>query len=162
MFQLFDDSHWTSASRYDRKIQRKRRLLRFSLFCQSRCELLFEIQMSLLKKFECIHFFSFQRLFAENKEKLIAQALQSLVQIGENNKENNTNSSAADLEGQFHAIRRLGASKVGFGAFTTMTGLVFVTINIKRSLIISLTFSFSIFQIQRSARFESSSRLEER
>jgi DnaJ family protein C protein 13 len=57
-------------------------------------------------------------LFAENKEKLITAALQSLVQ-----KEGDQGTiSLADLEAQFQALRRLVASKVGFAAFTTMPG----------------------------------------
>ncbi|CAH0401433.1 unnamed protein product [Chilo suppressalis] len=58
------------------------------------------------------------RLFAENKEKLITGALNALV------------ASAAsggtlpprELEAQFHALRRLCASKVGFAAFTALPG----------------------------------------
>ncbi|XP_028029747.1 dnaJ homolog subfamily C member 13 isoform X2 [Bombyx mandarina] len=58
------------------------------------------------------------RLFAENKEKLITGALTALV--------NSVSSSATlpprELEAQFHALRRLCASKVGFAAFTALTG----------------------------------------
>jgi hypothetical protein len=57
-------------------------------------------------------------LFAENKEKLITTALQALV-----HKEGDQSAiSLADLEAQFQALRRLVASKVGFAAFTTMSG----------------------------------------
>jgi DnaJ family protein C protein 13 len=59
-----------------------------------------------------------QGLFAENKEKLITAALQALVQ-----KEGDQSAiSLADLEAQFQALRRLVASKVGFAAFTTLSG----------------------------------------
>ncbi|XP_043463949.1 dnaJ homolog subfamily C member 13 [Leptopilina heterotoma] len=53
-------------------------------------------------------------LFTENKDKLILSALNSLV-----NKEVET---TYEMEAQFHAIRRLIASKVGFAAFTSMPG----------------------------------------
>ncbi|XP_069681979.1 dnaJ homolog subfamily C member 13 isoform X2 [Periplaneta americana] len=57
-------------------------------------------------------------LFAENKEKLITGALQSLVQ-----KEGDQSTiSLIDLEAQFQALRRLVASKVGFAAFTSLPG----------------------------------------
>ncbi|KAK3083199.1 hypothetical protein FSP39_016526 [Pinctada imbricata] len=55
-------------------------------------------------------------LFAENKEKLINGALLSLLE-----KEGDQNViSAENLEGQFHALRRLVASKAGFEAFTKL------------------------------------------
>ncbi|KAM3956718.1 receptor mediated endocytosis 8 [Aphomia sociella] len=65
-----------------------------------------------------IYSVSQDRLFAENKEKLITGALTALV------------SSATaggslpprELEAQFHALRRLCASKVGFAAFTALPG----------------------------------------
>ncbi|XP_012268108.2 dnaJ homolog subfamily C member 13 isoform X2 [Athalia rosae] len=53
-------------------------------------------------------------LFTENKDKVILGALNSLVI-----KELETNS---EVEAQFHALRRLVASKVGFTAFTTLPG----------------------------------------
>lgn len=60
--------------------------------------------------------YSLQRLFAENKEKLITQALQTLLQKeGEQSTVSNE-----ELEAQFHALRRLVASKAGFEAFTTL------------------------------------------
>jgi DnaJ family protein C protein 13 len=59
-----------------------------------------------------------QGFFTENKEKLITAALQALVQ-----KEGDQSAiSLADLEAQFQALRRLVASKVGFSAFTTLSG----------------------------------------
>jgi DnaJ family protein C protein 13 len=59
-----------------------------------------------------------QGLFAENKEKLITAALQSLVQ-----KEGDQSTiSLAELEAQFQALRRLVASKVGFATFTMLPG----------------------------------------
>lgn len=55
-------------------------------------------------------------LFAENKEKLISGALLGLLE-----KEGDQNViSAENLEAQFHALRRLVASKAGFQAFTTL------------------------------------------
>ncbi|KAG6454842.1 hypothetical protein O3G_MSEX008886 [Manduca sexta] len=65
-----------------------------------------------------IYSVSQDRLFAENKEKLITGALNALV---------NSAASAAtlplrELEAQFHALRRLCASKVGFAAFTALPG----------------------------------------
>jgi DnaJ homolog subfamily C member 13 len=59
----------------------------------------------------------FQRLFAENKEKLITGALSALVISA-------TSGSLPprELEAQFHALRRLCASKVGFAAFTALPG----------------------------------------
>nr|CAD7401104.1 unnamed protein product [Timema poppensis] len=57
-------------------------------------------------------------LFAENKEKLITGALQSLVQ----KEGDQTSITLPELEGQFHALRRLVASKIGFSAFTAMPG----------------------------------------
>ncbi|KOB66522.1 putative DnaJ-like protein [Operophtera brumata] len=58
-----------------------------------------------------------QRLFAENKEKLITGALSALV-----NSSPTANLPPRELEAQFHALRRLCASKVGFAAFTTLPG----------------------------------------
>lgn len=55
-----------------------------------------------------------QGLFTENKDKIILGALSSLV-----SKELETN---AEVEAQFHALRRLVASKVGFMAFTSLPG----------------------------------------
>lgn len=55
-------------------------------------------------------------LFTENKEKLIHQALSSLLA-----KEGDQESvSAAELEEQFHSLRRLVASKAGYEAFTSI------------------------------------------
>lgn len=55
-----------------------------------------------------------QGLFTENKDKIILGALNSLV-----SRELESN---IEVEAQFHAIRRLVASKVGFMAFTTLSG----------------------------------------
>lgn len=55
-----------------------------------------------------------QGLFTENKDKIILGALNALV-----NKDLETNS---EIEAQFHALRRLVASKIGFTAFTTLLG----------------------------------------
>ena len=58
----------------------------------------------------------FQRLFAQNKEKLINGALTGLLAM-----EGDQNIiSIENLEAQFHALRRLVASKAGFGAFTAL------------------------------------------
>ncbi|XP_019858666.1 PREDICTED: dnaJ homolog subfamily C member 13 [Amphimedon queenslandica] len=55
-------------------------------------------------------------LFTENKEKLITQALLSLL-----SKDGDQSSlSAYDLECQFHSLRRLVASKAGYSAFTEL------------------------------------------
>ena len=62
------------------------------------------------------HAVSQEGLFAENKEKLITQALASLV-----SKEGNQESVPSEqLESQFHALRRLVASKAGYGSFTDL------------------------------------------
>lgn len=63
--------------------------------------------------------FSFQSIFAENKERLITGALQALCQkdTDPTYQLNNT-----ELEATFHALRRLLASKVGFAAFTNLPG----------------------------------------
>lgn len=62
------------------------------------------------------HAVSQEGLFTENKEKLIMQGLTSLL-----SKDGDQSSlSAYDLECQFHALRRLVASKAGYGAFTEL------------------------------------------
>ncbi|XP_015609793.1 dnaJ homolog subfamily C member 13 isoform X2 [Cephus cinctus] len=53
-------------------------------------------------------------LFTENKDKIILGALNALI-----SKDLETNS---EVEAQFHALRRLVASKVGFTAFTNLQG----------------------------------------
>lgn len=62
-----------------------------------------------------------QSLFAENKEKLIVGALQALTQ---KDTEKIAEVSNYELEASFHTLRRLLASKVGFGAFTNLPGWV--------------------------------------
>ena len=57
-----------------------------------------------------------QGLFAENKEKLINGALTALL-LKEGDQKSLPN---GELEAQFHALRRLVASKAGFEAFTTL------------------------------------------
>lgn len=57
-----------------------------------------------------------QGLFAENKEKLINGALTALLL----REDGRGSVSISELEGQFHALRRLVASKAGFEAFTTL------------------------------------------
>ena len=57
-----------------------------------------------------------QHLFAVNKEKLINGTLAALLEReGDQNK-----ITSHDLENQFQALRRLVASKAGFGAFTQL------------------------------------------
>jgi DnaJ family protein C protein 13 len=57
-------------------------------------------------------------LFAENKEKLIINTLSSLRDL------ENTNSFTSDqIEQEFHTLRRLMASKVGYKAFTNLPRL---------------------------------------
>lgn len=57
-----------------------------------------------------------QGLFTENKEKLINGALNSLLE----REGSQTTLPNEDLEAQFHALRRLVASKAGFEAFTQL------------------------------------------
>lgn len=65
-----------------------------------------------------LHATTQEHLFAENKEKLISTAINALI-----TKEGDQDSiPALELEQQFHALRRLVASKAGFGCFTTLTG----------------------------------------
>lgn len=59
-----------------------------------------------------------QGIFSENKEKIIIGALHALVQKEGDQKSINS----IELESQFHALRRLVASKVGYAAFTTLPG----------------------------------------
>ncbi|CAG4947862.1 unnamed protein product [Colias eurytheme] len=65
-----------------------------------------------------IYSVSQDRLFAENKEKLITGALSALVSSAPSG----SNLTPRELEAQFHALRRLCASKVGFAAFTALPG----------------------------------------
>lgn len=60
-----------------------------------------------------------QHLFAENKEKLIQTALVSILNrdVSEVDK-----LPIEELEQQFHALRRLVASKAGFAGFTSLPG----------------------------------------
>nr|XP_031831200.1 dnaJ homolog subfamily C member 13 [Nomia melanderi] len=53
-------------------------------------------------------------LFTENKDKIILSALNGVV-----NRDLETN---GEIEAQFHCLRRLVASKIGFTAFTTLPG----------------------------------------
>ena len=53
-----------------------------------------------------------ERIFADNKEKMIAQAIQSLLSFG----------GEKNMESQFLCLRRLVSSKAGFTAFTTLPG----------------------------------------
>ena len=59
--------------------------------------------------------FSFQHLFAENKEKLIHSALTAMIS-------KDFGDDVNMLEQQFHALRRLVASKAGFSGFTSLPG----------------------------------------
>lgn len=69
--------------------------------------------------FFVFQFIYLQSLFAENKEKLIVGALQALTQKDADKLSELTNH---ELEASFHTLRRLLASKVGFGAFTNLQG----------------------------------------
>ncbi|XP_046397209.1 dnaJ homolog subfamily C member 13 [Ischnura elegans] len=79
-----------------------------------------------------IHSVTQDGLLADNKEKKITAALQALMQKAANNPSSpGGNNKAAELsdpvalmelEAQFHALRRLAASKVGFAAFTNLAG----------------------------------------
>ena len=62
--------------------------------------------------------FLFQTFFAESKEKLINNALQALTA----DESEPSNITVKELEAQFHALRRLFASKIGFSAFTMLPG----------------------------------------
>ena len=65
-----------------------------------------------------LHAVTAEHLFAENKEKLISGAINSLI-----TKEGDQDAiTALELEQQFHALRRLVASKAGYGCFTTLPG----------------------------------------
>ena len=59
--------------------------------------------------------FPFQHLFAENKEKLIHSALTAMIS-------KDFGDDVNMLEQQFHALRRLVASKAGFSGFTSLPG----------------------------------------
>ena len=62
--------------------------------------------------------FTQEHLFAENKEKLISAAILSLI----TKEGDQDNIPTGELEQQFHALRRLVASKAGYGCFTTLAG----------------------------------------
>ncbi len=74
-----------------------------------------------LQNCHCIGvFFVFlQHLFAQNKEKLIHAALLAILNRDAGELES---MPVEDLEQQFHALRRLVASKAGFSAFTAIPG----------------------------------------
>ena len=63
-----------------------------------------------------------QGLFSENKEKLINGTLAALI-AKEGDQSTIPNE---ELEMQFHALRRLVASKAGYAAFTKLAGLVYI------------------------------------
>lgn len=67
---------------------------------------------------QAFKFVYFQSIFAENKEKLILAALNSIMKTDFEPSE----MSPDDLEAFFQAIHRLVASKVGFSAFTNLSG----------------------------------------
>ena len=75
-------------------------------------------QIAVLSSAKIILFSSLQRLFAENKEKLITGALTAIMTSAPAG----ANLTLRELEAQFHALRRLCASKVGFAAFTALPG----------------------------------------
>ncbi len=60
-----------------------------------------------------------QHLFAQNKEKLIHSALLAILNRDVSEVER---LRPENLEQQFHALRRLVASKAGFSAFTALPG----------------------------------------
>lgn len=60
-----------------------------------------------------------ESIFAENKDRLITGALQALIQKDPDPALQLNN---LELEATFHALRRLLASKAGFGAFTNLPG----------------------------------------
>ncbi len=62
------------------------------------------------------HAVSQEGLFTENKEKLINQTISALL-VKEGNQ---ASVSSYELEGQFHALRRLVASKAGYESFTSL------------------------------------------
>lgn len=72
------------------------------------------------------HAVTHEGLFTENKEKLINGALTALL-IREGDQ---TSLPNEELEGQFHALRRLVASKAGFEGFTTLPKSVLRVIKI--------------------------------
>lgn len=59
-----------------------------------------------------------QGLFAENKERLITGGIGSLVM----REGDQATLPAEEVEAQFHALRRLVASKAGFACLTSLTG----------------------------------------
>ena len=61
-----------------------------------------------------IHSVNAEHLFAENKEKLVHSAMLSLINRSESIEPSNIEAT----EQQFHALRRLVASKAGFAGFT--------------------------------------------
>ena len=65
-----------------------------------------------------LHATTQEHLFAENKEKLISAAILSLI----TKEGDQDNIPTGELEQQFHALRRLVASKAGYGCFTTLAG----------------------------------------
>ena len=65
-----------------------------------------------------LHATTQEHLFAENKEKLILAAITSLI----TKEGDQDNIPPGELEQQFHALRRLVASKAGYGCFTTLSG----------------------------------------
>lgn len=68
--------------------------------------------------FEGLPFF-LKHLFAQNKEKLIYSALTAILNRDPSEIEK---MPIAELEQEFHALRRLVASKAGFGGFTQLPG----------------------------------------
>ncbi|XP_026689186.1 dnaJ homolog subfamily C member 13-like [Diaphorina citri] len=69
-------------------------------------------------EFEVVYSSLQDGIFAENKEKLILSAIQSLLQKEGDQSESSL--SPAELEAQFHTMRRLVACRVGYAAFTSM------------------------------------------
>ncbi|XP_047738471.1 dnaJ homolog subfamily C member 13-like, partial [Hyalella azteca] len=70
-----------------------------------------------------LHSVSVDGFFAENKERLITGALGVIVMRGDDNPYSpNSTTTTPELQAQFHALRRLVASKAGFAALTSLPG----------------------------------------
>ena len=66
-----------------------------------------------------IHAVTQEGFFTENKERLINGALQSIV----SRRGDELTASNEELEGQFHALRRLVASRAGYSGFLSVFNL---------------------------------------
>ena len=95
-----------------------------------------------------------QHLFAENKEKLIHSALTAMIS-------KDFGDDVNMLEQQFHALRRLVASKAGFSGFTSLPGfrekvnllnnIIFWKFDLmisKHSLVISVNYKQYVYYVK--------------